>query len=104
LYVSCFSIIEIEMNYNEFVKQVPRTMRGPLSENLIDIILEGDESLSIPPSLAKTILHYWQRDQLDSEAGLTNLLKATFEADPERTLKVIDTFDLKELRVTLQPA
>ena len=94
----------MEMNYNEFVKQVPRTMRGPLSENLIDIILEGDESLAIAPSLAKTILHYWQRDQLDSEAGLTNLLKATFEAAPERTLKVIDTFDLKELRVALQPA
>lgn len=94
----------MDMNYNEFVKQVPKTMRGPLSENLIDIILEGDESIAIPPSLAKTILHYWQRDQLDSEAGLTNLLKATFEADPERTLRVIDVFDLKELRVALQPA
>ena len=96
--------MRMKMNCNEFVKQVPRTMRGPLSENLIDIILEGDENLSIPPSLAKTILHYWQRDQLDSEAGLTNLLQATFETDPENTLRVIDAFDLKELRVALQPA
>ena len=91
------------MNYKEFVKQVPKTMRGPLSENLIDILLEGKENIVVPPSLAKTILHYWQRDQLDSEAGLTNLLKATFEADPETTLKVIDNFDLKELRIALQP-
>ncbi|MBN2334551.1 hypothetical protein JXL21_03255 [Candidatus Bathyarchaeota archaeon] len=92
------------MNYKEFVKQVPRTMRGPLSETLIDILLEGDEGLAVTPSLAKTILHYWQRDQLDSEAGLTNLLKATFEADPETTLKVIQNFDLEDLRVALQPA
>ncbi len=91
------------MNYKEFVLQVPKTMRGPLSENLIDILLEGDENIGVPPSLAKTILHYWQRDQLDSEAGLTNLLRATFEADPDKTLKVIDNFDLKELRLTLQP-
>ena len=91
------------MNYKEFVKQVPKTMRGPLSENLIDILLEGKENIVVPPSLAKTILHYWQRDQLDSEAGLTNLIKATFEAAPETTLKVIDNFDVKELRIALQP-
>ena len=78
-------------------------MREPLSENLIDILLEGKENLVVPPSLAKTILHYWQRDQLDSEAGLTNLLKATFEADPETTLKVIEDLDLKELKIALQP-
>ena len=91
------------MNYKEFIKQVPDEMRSPLSENLIDILLEGKENIIIPPSLAKTILHYWQRDQLDSEAGLTNLLKATFEAAPETTFKVIDNFDLKELRIALQP-
>ena len=92
------------MNYKEFVQQVPKTMRGPLSENLIDILLEGEEKMEVPPSLAKTILHYLQRDQLDSEAGLTNLLKATFEADPETTLKVIKNFDLEELKIALQPA
>ena len=92
------------MEYKELVNQIPRPMRGPLSETLIDILLEGDESLTVPPSLAKTILHYMQRDQLDSEAGLTNLLKATFEANPETTLSVIDSFDLKELKVALLSA
>jgi len=37
------------MNYKEFIKQVPDEMRGPLSENLIDILLEGKENIIIPP-------------------------------------------------------
>ncbi len=90
------------MDYRDLVKLVPRTIRGPFSEKLIDILLKSDEA-EIPPSLAKTILHYWQRDQLDSEAGLTNLMKAAAEADPVNTAAVIDDFGLKKLKMALSP-
>ena len=90
------------MDYRDLVKLVPRTIREPFSERLIDILLESDET-EIPPSRAKTILHYFQRDQLDSEAGLTNLMKAAAEADPVNTAAVIDDFGLEELKMALSP-
>jgi hypothetical protein len=86
------------------VKKIPRTLRQPLSENLIDMLLESDEETSIPPSLAKIILHYMQRDQLDSQAGLSSLLKASYEASPDNTLKIIESYNLEDLVVTLRTA
>ena len=91
------------MQYQELVRLVPKTLRGPFSENLVEMLLNGDDNVVIHPTLAKSILHYWQRDQLESVGGLTNLLKAAFEADSENTLRVIDEYGLRELRVALQP-
>ncbi len=95
--------IRIKMEYNNLVKKIPRTLRQPLSENLIDMLLESGEDTPVPPSLAKVILHYMQRDQLDSQAGLSSLLKASYEAAPEKTIKIIESYNLEELLVTLRP-
>lgn len=92
------------MEYNTLVDKIPRTLRAPLSENLMDMLLESDEETSIPPSLAKIILSYMQRDQLDSQAGLSSLLKASYEAAPEKTLKIIESYSLEEILVTLRTA
>ena len=91
------------MEYQELVRLVPKTLRGPFSENLVEMLLNGDDNVFIHPTLAKSILHYWQRDHLESVGGLTNLFKAAFEADSENTLRVIDEYGLRELRVALQP-
>lgn len=89
------------MEYQEIVRSIPKPMRDPLSVKFMDILLEAKESDFIPSSVAKTILYYWQRDQLASEAGLTTLFKAVVEADPERALEVIDDFDLEEIRLAI---
>lgn len=86
------------------VKSVPRPMRESLSENLMDILLEAKDGGNVPTSLAKTILYYWQRDQLASEAGLTNLLRAVAEADPIKTASVLDDFGLEEIKLAISPA
>lgn len=86
------------------VKSVPRPMREGLSENLMDILLEAKDGGDVPTSLAKTILYYWQRDQLASEAGLTNLLRAVAEADPIKTAAVLDDFGLEEIKLAISPA
>ena len=91
------------MEYRELVKSVPRPMREGLSENLMDILLEAKGG-DVPTSLAKTILYYWQRDQLASEAGLTNLLRAVTEADPIKTAAVLDDFGLEEIKLAISPA
>jgi len=79
-------------------------MREGLSENLMDILLEAKDGGDVPTSLAKTILYYWQRDQLASEAGLTNLLRAVAEADPIKTAAVLDDFGLEEIKLAISPA
>lgn len=92
------------MEYRELVKSVPRPMREGLSENLMDILLEAKDGGDVPTSLAKTILYYWQRDQLASEAGLTNLLRAVVEANPIQTAAVLDDFGLEEIKLAISPS
>lgn len=87
------------MEYREMVKSIPASLRGVLAEKLIDVMLEAKDGSRVPSSLAKTILFYWQRDQLSSEAGLINLLQAVAYADPASAASVIDDFGLKELKL-----
>ena len=89
------------MSTKELVKQIPNSMYRMLSEKLMDAILEAKSGDNVPSSLAKTILYYWQRDQLASEAGLINLLQAAQLADPDRTATILDEFGLEEIRVAL---
>ncbi len=92
------------MEYREMVKTIPATLRGVLAEKLIDVMLEAKEGNRVPSSLAKTILFYWQRDQLSSEAGLINLLQAVAYADPAKAATVIDNLGLKDLKLAFTQA
>jgi hypothetical protein len=92
-----------KMDYLELVKSIPKPMRQPLSEKFMDILLEAKVTDAVPSSVAKTILYYWQRDQLASEAGLTTLFKTVFEADLEKAIAVIDDFGLEEIKLAISP-
>lgn len=97
------SVLVVEMGYREFVKSIPATMRELLAERLIDVMLEAKDGSRVPSSLAKTILFYWQREQLASEAGLTNLLEAVSYADPDRAFTVMESLGLEKLKLTFRP-
>ncbi|KON30644.1 hypothetical protein AC482_03340 [miscellaneous Crenarchaeota group-15 archaeon DG-45] len=90
------------MSHLELVRRIPRSMYGMLSEKLMDALLEAKGGDNVPSSLAKTILYYWQRDQLDSEAGVANLLHAAELADPARTGAVLDELGLEEIRLAMR--
>jgi hypothetical protein len=92
-----------KMDYLELVKSIPKPMRQPLSEKFMDILLEANVTDAVPSSVAKTILYYWQRDQLASEAGLTTLFKTVFEADLEKAIAIIDDFGLEEIKLAISP-
>jgi hypothetical protein len=79
-------------------------MRESLSESLIDILLEEKDGSKVPSSVAKTILLYWHRDKLASEAGLTSLLRAVVEAAPIKTASVLDEFGLEKIKLAISPA
>jgi len=98
------SVLVVEMGYREFVKSIPATMRELLAERLIDVMLEAKDGSRVPSSLAKTILFYWQREQLASEAGLTNLLEAVSYADPDRAFTVMEGLGLEELKLAFRTA
>ena len=91
------------MEYRELVRSIPKPMRESLSEKFMDLLLEAKEADAVPSSVAKTILYYWQRDQLASEAGLTTLFKTVVEADPEKALGIIDDFGLEEIKLAISP-
>jgi len=91
----------VKMDYRELVRSIPKPLWDPLSVKFMDILLEAKETDAIPSSVAKTILYYWQRDQLASEAGLITLFKTVVEANPERALGVIDDFGLEEIKLAI---
>jgi len=56
----------------------------------------------MPSELAKTILYYWQRDQLASEIGLQRLLEASMILEPEKTFILMGELGLPDLVVMLK--
>jgi len=90
------------MEYRELAKLIPKQDREPFAERLTDILLESGKG-TVPPHLAKIILHYWQRDQLGSQAGLTHLIEAMAGAEPERLAQMLDEFKLQNLAEAFSP-
>ncbi|MCW4049516.1 MAG: hypothetical protein NWE89_07235 [Candidatus Bathyarchaeota archaeon] len=90
------------MEHRELVKLIPNDIRPQFSERLTDILLESSSG-SIPPRIAKIILHYWQRDQLDSQAGLTHLIEAVAEAAPDKLAQVLEEFKLQKIAYAFSP-
>jgi len=91
------------MDYREMVKSIPLTIRRPISEKLIDVLLEAKEGKKVPSSICKHILYYWNRDKLHSELGLMNLLKAVELADPKEANIVLAEFNLCYVKLTSSP-
>jgi hypothetical protein len=87
-------IVFTEMGYREYVKSIPTTMRELLAERLIDVMLEAKDGSRV---------FYWQREQLASEAGLTNLLEAVSYADPDSAFTVMEGLGLEELKLAFRP-
>ena len=89
--------------YREIVKVIPLEVRRPLSEKLSDVLLDAKEGKKVPSSICKHILYYWHRDELHSDPGLMNLLKAVELADPKEANIVLDEFNLSEIKLVSIP-
>lgn len=90
------------MKLEEIVRKVPSTSWDVTSEKLIDIVLNSPNSDKMPSGLAKTILYYWQRDQLATEIGLQRLLEASMIIDPEKTTGVLTELGFQEIVAVLK--
>jgi len=86
----------------EAVRKIPTSLWKTASERMIDIVLNSSNADDMPSDLAKTILYYWQRDQLATEIGLQRLLEAAMRLEPERTISFVEELGLPELVVILR--
>jgi len=83
-------------------RKIPTSLWTIASEKLVDIVLNSSNAEKMPSDLAKTILYYWQRDQLATEVGLKRLLEAAMILEPEKTIETIDSLGLSELVIMLK--
>jgi len=90
------------MRVEEVVRGIPMSLWRTASERMIDMILNSSNADNMPSDLAKTILYYWQRDQLATEVGLQRLLEAAMRLEPEKTIGLMEELGLPEVVVTLR--
>lgn len=85
------------MSLREVAKKIPIDAREIFIEKIVDAILSSSKAQNLPGELSKTILFYWQRDQLTSDAGIEKLLEAAMFLEPEATINTLsEEMGLKE--------
>ncbi len=84
------------------VRKIPTSLWSVASDKLVDLVLNSANGEKMPSDLAKTILFYWQRDQLATEIGLQRVMEAAMILEPEKTIGVMDELGLRELVVLLR--
>jgi len=90
------------MALEKIVRKIPSSSWEATSEKLIDIVLNSPNASRMPSGLAKTILYYWQRDQLATEIGIQRLLEASTHIDLEKTIEVLKELGLQEVVAVLE--
>jgi len=85
------------VDYLKLVTTVPAAKWPELVDSLIDATLTTKSDDKMPSHLANTILHYWQRDTLESETGLAALLEASVLLNPEKALAAVEALQLVEV-------
>jgi len=90
------------MALEKIARNIPASLWNVASEKLIDMILNSPNAGKMPSDLAKTILYYWQRDQLATEVGLQRLLEASMILEPEKAISLMEELGLSEIVVMLK--
>ena len=90
------------MALEKIARNIPASLWNVASEKLIDLVLNSPNAGKMPSDLAKTILYYWQRDQLATEVGLQRVLEASMILEPDKTITLMEELGLPTLVVMLR--
>ncbi len=90
------------MALEKIARKIPASLWNVASEKLVDVTLNSQNASKMPSDLAKTILYYWQRDQLATEVGLHRLLEASMILEPDKTISLMEELGLSEVVVMLK--
>jgi hypothetical protein len=75
------------------VKKIPPNSLEKVSDELIKILLGSTNTDKMPERLAKTVLYYWQSDQLSSPIGVRALLEASATLEEEKTKALVQCLE-----------
>ncbi|MFB0562809.1 MAG: hypothetical protein ACETWM_16545 [Candidatus Lokiarchaeia archaeon] len=81
----------------ELVSRIDTKVRENLVEDLIDAVLETENSKAMPAEYARAVLQLWRRGKLDTNNGLRALFKASLSVEPEKTADVCEKHGCQEL-------
>jgi hypothetical protein len=84
------------------IENVPASLYKPLSDKLVSIILDSEESKAITADTTKKIIYLWRQDQLASPTGIETLLKASVKVDASETSKILEDLGLQELTIAVK--
>jgi len=90
------------MALEKIARKIPASLMNVASEKLIDLVLNSPNASKMPSDLAKTILYYWQRDQLATEVGLQRILEVSMILEPEKTITLMEELGLPAIVVMLK--
>ena len=74
------------MDYPELVKLIPAEKWGPISDQLINLILASKNEEKMPRQIADTILLHMKNGNSESKSGLAALLEASVLLEPEKAM------------------
>ena len=94
--------MELEINMEKAVENIPISLYGNISKRLIDIVLDTQEKNAIPTDLAKKIIYLWRQDQLTTLTGITALVEASMKVDASKTCTALEKLGLQKVALALQ--
>jgi len=95
------TVYSVVTNMRE-IENVPASLYKPLSDKLVSIILDSEESKAISADTTKKIIYLWRQDQLASPTGIETLLKAAVKVDTYETSNILDDLGLQELTIAVK--
>jgi hypothetical protein len=84
------------------VESVPASLYKPLSDKLISVILDSEDSSAISGETTKKIIYLWRQDQLASPTGIDTLLRAAVKVNESETSRILNDYGLEALRVAVK--
>ncbi|MFN3622151.1 MAG: hypothetical protein ACK4TI_04590 [Nitrososphaerales archaeon] len=90
------------VNLADVAAGIPKDIRGVLSTQLIDILLNAKGGDKLPSNLAKNFLYLWHKNALEEDEGVKVLLEAALTLDPEATLNKLKELNLGEVAEAAQ--
>jgi hypothetical protein len=81
---------------------IPASLYKPLSEKLISVILDSEDSNKISTETTKKIIYLWRQDQLASQTGIETLLQVSVNVNLSETEKILDNLGLQEIAIAVK--
>jgi hypothetical protein len=90
----------IVMDYPKLVEMIPAEKWGPLSDQLIGVILNSKNDEKMPNGLANAMLLQMKNGATNTKPGLAIILEAAVTVDAEKTVTTLG--DLQLLKIAEQ--